>query len=72
MEHSYGKPPSIGMKQRLETRPWDVIDHLQNEEDLIAYLNAVLEDGDPALLAAALDDIARAASLHSQFVIPNS
>jgi probable addiction module antidote protein len=45
---------------RTETRPWDVVDHLKTEEDMAAYLEAALEDGDPALVAAALGDIARA------------
>jgi len=49
------------MKQKkIETRPWDVVEHLETEEDMVAYLEAVLEDGDPALLSAALGDIARA------------
>lgn len=39
---------------------WDAADHLETEEDIAAYLDAVLEDGDPALIAAALGDIARA------------
>jgi probable addiction module antidote protein len=33
---------------------------LDSEEDMAAYLEAALEDGDPALIAAALGDIARA------------
>jgi probable addiction module antidote protein len=45
---------------KTKTRPWDVAEHLQTEEDMAAYLEAVLEDGDPALVAAALGDIARA------------
>lgn len=44
----------------LETRPWDVADILETKEDIAAYLDAVLEDGDPVLLKAALGDIARA------------
>ena len=46
--------------KKIETRPWDVVEHLETEEDMIAYLEAVLKDGDPALLSAALGDIARA------------
>ena len=46
--------------KKIETRPWDVVEHLETEEDMVAYLEAVLEDGDPALLSAALGDIARA------------
>lgn len=42
------------------TRPWDAADHLQTDEDRVAYLEAAFEEGDPALIAAALGDIARA------------
>lgn len=42
------------------TRPWDAADHLETQEDVVAYLEAAFEDGDPALIAAALGDIARA------------
>lgn len=44
----------------LETKPWDVAEHLQDEEAMAAYIEVVLEDGDPALVAAAIGDIARA------------
>ena len=36
------------------------MDYLQTEEDIVAYLEAALSEGDPALIAAALGDIARA------------
>jgi probable addiction module antidote protein len=39
---------------------WDAADTLETKEDIAAYLDAVLEDGDPDLLKAALGDIARA------------
>jgi probable addiction module antidote protein len=42
-----------------KTRLWDAANHLETTEDVTAYLEAVLEDGDPALVAAALGDIAR-------------
>ena len=42
------------------TTPWDPVDHLHTEEDMAAYLEAALEEGDPTLVAAALGDIARA------------
>jgi probable addiction module antidote protein len=42
------------------TTPWDPADHLKTEEDMVAYLEAALEEADPALVAAALGDIARA------------
>jgi probable addiction module antidote protein len=47
-------------QQRVETRPWDPVDHLETEEDMITYLDAALEDGDAALVVAVLGDIARA------------
>ena len=42
------------------TTPWDPADHLKSEDDMAAYLEAALEESDPALIAAALGDIARA------------
>lgn len=44
---------------KTHTQPWDVSEHLQTKEDIAAYLEAVLEDGNPALITAALGDIAR-------------
>jgi len=43
-----------------KTRRWDAAETLETKEDIVAYLDAVLEDGDPDLLKAALGDIARA------------
>lgn len=45
---------------RTNTKPWDAADYLKTEEDMVAYLEAALGDDDPALVAAALGDIARA------------
>jgi probable addiction module antidote protein len=42
------------------TTAWDPAEHLETEEDMAAYLEAALEESDPALIAAALGDIARA------------
>ena len=39
---------------------FDVTDYLTDDKAIADYLTAVLEDGDAALLAAALGDIARA------------
>ena len=44
----------------LKTRRWDAAETLKTREDIASYLDAVLEDGDPDLLKAALGDIARA------------
>lgn len=49
-------------KRRKEKfTPYDTADYLKTREDVIAYLEACLEeaDDDPAVIAAALGDIAR-------------
>ena len=43
-----------------ELPEFDAAEYLNSEEDVAAYLTAVIEENDPALLAAALGDIARA------------
>jgi probable addiction module antidote protein len=43
-----------------ELPEFDAAEYLGSEEDVAAYLTAVLEENDAALLAAALGDIARA------------
>ena len=42
------------------TKIWNVSEHLTNPEAIAEYMTAVLEDGDPDLLLAALGDIAKA------------
>jgi probable addiction module antidote protein len=42
-----------------QTHVWDAADHLETKEDIAAYLEAALEEGDPSLVVAALGDIAR-------------
>ena len=39
---------------------WDAADYLDSEEMITEYINLALEDGDPALISAALGDVARA------------
>lgn len=46
--------------KKTETHPWDVTRYLDSDEAVAAYLDAALEEDDPALLAAALGDVARA------------
>jgi probable addiction module antidote protein len=43
----------------VQTHVWDAADHLETKEDIAAYLEAALEEGDPSLVVAALGDIAR-------------
>jgi probable addiction module antidote protein len=46
-------------KKRTKTIPWDSAEHLRTAKDVAYYLEAVFEDGDPTLIAAALGDVAR-------------
>jgi len=48
---------------KARTRPWDPAEHLTSKADIAAYLEAAMEDGDPALIAAALGDVARASGM---------
>jgi probable addiction module antidote protein len=45
---------------KTTTTIWDPASHLATAEDIAAYLEAALQDGDPQIVAAALGDIARA------------
>jgi probable addiction module antidote protein len=45
---------------KTATTVWDPAEHLTTEQDMAAYLEAALEEGDSTLIAAALGDIARA------------
>src|SRR5262245_19334626 len=47
-------------KSKIKTVPWDAAEYLKTDQDIVYYLEAVFEDGDPALVAAALGDVARA------------
>jgi probable addiction module antidote protein len=51
--------PKSTRRRKLKTLPWDSAEHLKTGEDIANYLEAVFEDGDPALVAAALGDVAR-------------
>ena len=45
---------------KTKTRPYDTTEYLESEEDMVAYLEAVLEEGDTALIVQALGNIAKA------------
>ena len=47
-------------EKKTKTRPWDPARYLENDEDIATYLEAALEEEAPAVLAAALGDVARA------------
>jgi probable addiction module antidote protein len=45
---------------KTKTIPWDSAAYLKTDRDIANYLQAVFEDGDPALITHALGVIARA------------
>lgn len=47
-------------RKKTATHLWDITRYLDSDEAMAAYLDAALDEDDPALLAAALGDIARA------------
>jgi probable addiction module antidote protein len=47
-------------KEKLKTTKWDVVDYLKTDKDMADYLEAAMEDGDPAVIATAIGNIARA------------
>jgi len=44
----------------LATSKWDIADHLDTDERAALFIEAAFEDGDPAVITAALGDVARA------------
>jgi len=44
---------------KTKTTVWKISDHLKTKAEREAYLNAAFDDGDPAVIAAAIGDIAR-------------
>jgi probable addiction module antidote protein len=44
----------------LKTTQWDAAEYLDSPKSIAAYLEAAFDEGDPALIAAALGDVARA------------
>ena len=47
-------------KEKLKTTKWDAVDYLKTDEDMADYLEAAMEDGEPAVIATAIGNIARA------------
>lgn len=53
--------------EKVAHAPYDTADHLRNEEEIAAYLEAVMEEAgdDPAFVARALGTVARARNMTS-------
>jgi probable addiction module antidote protein len=45
---------------KIELTPWDASQYLETPEQMAAYFEAALEDGDTRAIATALGDIAKA------------
>jgi len=52
-------------KKMIRTFPWNPVEYLKTNDDVVGYLEAALEDGDPELMKAVLADIASALKLKS-------
>lgn len=50
-------------KTEVKFSRYDAADYLETEEQIAAYLDAALAEGDPALIAVALGNIARARNM---------
>ena len=48
------------MVAAVKTRAFDAAEYLDDDEAVAEYLNSILEENNPSLLAAALGDVARA------------
>jgi probable addiction module antidote protein len=44
----------------MKSRAYNTVDYLKTQKDIIAYLNAALEDGEPTVLLEALRNVAQA------------
>lgn len=53
-------PEGLGPDLTKYTRKWDATEHLKSNEDIAAFIVAALDEEDPRLLSAALQDVARA------------
>ena len=49
------------MSMKVKLTDWKVDDYLKTPEERAAYIEAAVEENDPAFLAQALADVARAA-----------
>jgi probable addiction module antidote protein len=45
---------------KSKTKPYDAAEYLETDDDMAAYLQSALEEGDPRLIIHALGNIARA------------
>lgn len=51
--------------ESVKITPWDTADYLETIEDIVYYLEAAYDDGDPQIIMEALDNIARSKGMSS-------
>ena len=47
------------INNKITTTKWDMAEHINDKEDVVAYLEAAFEENDPELILAVFNDIAR-------------
>ena len=52
------------MVKKIKVSDWNVLDYLDNEEAIAAYLQAAVAENDPQSLILAIGDIARARGIN--------
>lgn len=52
------------MAKKIKVSDWNVLDYLDNEEAIAAYLQAAVAENDPQSLILAIGDIARARGIN--------
>ena len=45
--------------KKIKTRKWDAAEYIRDKEDVIAHLEAALEENDPEIILSIISDIAR-------------
>jgi DNA-binding phage protein len=56
----------------IEATRWDTAEYLDSTDAILAYLEAAFEDGEPELIALALNNVARARGLAEDSLTPAS
>lgn len=52
------------MAKKIKVSDWNILDYLDNEEAIAAYLQAAVAENDPQSLILAIGDIARARGIN--------
>jgi len=64
--------PTDGQPTARSSGRWDTAEYLNSTDAILAYLEAAFEDGEPELVALALNNVARARGLSEDALTPAS